>query len=1443
MASDSNDDMSMRSGGEDIRSASDLSEGIASPGSRVESPVSEEITGPASPPPAGDQVVQEENIIHARAYQLEMLEESLKRNVIVVMDTGSGKTQVAILRMRAALENSPSGKIVWFLVPTVALCYQQLQVIQSQIPGVQSKPLTGNDGIDTWSNTSIWNAFLENVSIVVSTYQVLSQALDHAFVQTDSLSLLVFDEAHNCVGDSPGRKIMTRYQENKQAGIPVPAILGLTASPTINASTSGLEIIERTLDAVCRTPTRHRAELLRQVKRPVMFPVPYGPGLNQNDPGIETQTMRSLMQAYLDLDINNDPYIVRKLAENTERSYLELQRAWMKQDTYVFKQMASFCRKSTEIRCELGPWAADYYIRSAITQYLDYANKSSQNNSAWELAEKRYLAGVLQKVELAQADHRDNLQVSSKVTKLIEQLVSCPANVQGIVFVKETATTHVLQRLLSMHKLTRTRFRTGSMVGASRYEARKRDVGELNRNDGLVDLELFRSGKLDILIATSVLEEGIDVPACNLVVCFDRPTHLKSFIQRRGRARMRESKLILMYDISSDSHMAWEKHEEEMRQHYEDQSRELKKLKAIEDAEIPSVAPFYTKHARARLELDDAKGHLDHFCGVIASREFVEWRPYYIITKVPYTRAKFEPPQVKATVVLPNSLPAHLRRIDGNDVWYSEKNACKDAAFEAYKRLYEAGLVNENLMPLKGNDLVEGLESRLSEIEVDERWNPWPHVARAWSGSQYHRYPVQLLDRSNAVLAEFSMVSPVQLPSIPMFDVFWGNKSWKVKISQRMATVVDLSRSAEETMALITLAYGHRFEVEDGRQHVIQFHSHGKPISRKDLGSQTITSGFLAQESGELQYLIRKTMNNSPYFYGECLPSEPSYDLVRKKRSNYEEAFLQENPFDGPWLALKRWPRRRDFLHEIRQDAKPEQRSAKPYEYIWPAAHCRMDSTPIVNVQFASLIPSITHILEIYLLGQELSTNTDFKELAFNDLRLLVTAISASSAREADDYQRLEFLGDVLLKLLSTISVAVNRPHFPEGYLSKMRVRMLSNSRLCKSSRDFGLARFIHTKEFTGHKWRPFYVDELASKEEVSGKRTMSTKILADVVESLTGAAYVDGGLGYNGLDKALRCLRLLIPGDVWRGLDEGRTALLSLRESKSKLPPTLAPLESLLGYSFSCKSLLVESMTHSSFNLASSNEQSLERLEFIGDAILDYLIVMELWERNLPESRMSPLRAACVNADLVGFLGMEWSISQHTANIENAVAVPAEFKIPFWKFMRHSSEAVGAVQKAAEERHALERDAILQAISSSRVYPWVLLSHIHIPKFFSDIFESVLAAVWLDSGDMSVCRSLLERIGILPFLRRILEDNVDVTHPKNKLGEIAGQRLVEYKVGLVTAEEAAYVCKVFVGDELVVEVGGGNHKDEVITKAAEKAYEVLRAKSDAEADAMEVDV
>jgi dsRNA-specific ribonuclease len=171
-------------------------------------------------------------------------------------------------------------------------------------------------------------------------------------------------------------------------------------------------------------------------------------------------------------------------------------------------------------------------------------------------------------------------------------------------------------------------------------------------------------------------------------------------------------------------------------------------------------------------------------------------------------------------------------------------------------------------------------------------------------------------------------------------------------------------------------------------------------------------------------------------------------------------------------------------------------------------------------------------------------------------------------------------------------------PLWHEGYLSAKKDRVVSNLRLSRAALEVGLDRFIITKPFTGHKWRPLYTDDILGLSDAS-TRDMSTKVLADVVEALIGAAFVDGGL-----PKALKCLQVFLPELKWQSLATRRSFLFQ-RALDVALPATLKPLEDLIGYTFNKKALLVEAMTHASYKGSSS--ESLERFEFLGDAGRSY--------------------------------------------------------------------------------------------------------------------------------------------------------------------------------------------------------------------------------------------
>lgn len=121
----------------------------------------------------------------------------------------------------------------------------------------------------------------------------------------------------------------------------------------------------------------------------------------------------------------------------------------------------------------------------------------------------------------------------------------------------------------------------------------------------------------------------------------------------------------------------------------------------------------------------------------------------------------------------------------------------------------------------------------------------------------------------------------------------------------------------------------------------------------------------------------------------------------------------------------------------------------------------------------------------------------------FQEKGLLKQALTHSSfANEQkinkwDDYERLEFLGDAVLELVSSEYLYKNHPRLPEGELTKKRSSMVCEPALAYCARDVELGSFIF----------------LGKGEEASGGRKRDS-ITSDVLEAVIGAIYLDGGLG-----------------------------------------------------------------------------------------------------------------------------------------------------------------------------------------------------------------------------------------------------------------------------------------------------------------------------------------
>jgi hypothetical protein len=117
-----------------------------------------------------------------------------------------------------------------------------------------------------------------------------------------------------------------------------------------------------------------------------------------------------------------------------------------------------------------------------------------------------------------------------------------------------------------------------------------------------------------------------------------------------------------------------------------------------------------------------------------------------------------------------------------------------------------------------------------------------------------------------------------------------------------------------------------------------------------------------------------------------------------------------------------------------------------------------------------------------------------------------------------------------------------------------------------------------------------------------------------------------------------------------------------------------------------------------------------------------------------------------------------------------------------------------------------------------------------------------VLGAIFIDShGSMDACHAFLERIGLMKYLRRVLTEDIDIMHPKERLGVLAAKQqlklnyctepiLPESEEGdAVVAEFVPWKCRLTVGDEEMAVVDNGVSKIDAETKAAEAAVAMIR--------------
>ena len=816
-------------------------------------------------------------------------------------------------------------------------------------------------------------------------------------------------------------------------------------------------------------------------------------------------------------------------------------------------------------------------------------------------------------------------------------------------------------------------------------------------------------------------------------------------------------------------------------------------------------------------------------------------------------------------------LDPSLRVAETRQSWAAERAAKREAAFRAYKALYEAGLVNAHLLP-SVDDNLSSMPADYDDLDdyepqpFPELMNPSKAIAQEWAdgASTLFAATASLLDQDGKLTMSLLIYLPRAVPDVSLsWTLYWNEDTqYTLTITDRHAIHSGvmkahhlLHNAREASRLLLRTVFGPVLENTDS-----------SPVY---LFTPNISSDALAGwavENKEAQAALSYPMSNL-----RDSISDRSIGLIRDTRNGHrfiprglEEvvpSLARDYGYDEqdassarPVMCLigTHIPKKRDFLHRIPiQETESERFIAYTRQRNLPLVDTDVDKLPMQHSVAACFIPSITHVLELYLIAHEFNREI-IQPVGIRRLDLVLTALSHKSAHEQVNYERLEFFGDAILGFIVALHVFVANPKYPEHLLARGKESLVSNRRLAKVAQEKGLPRYINSRGFTHLKWRPQYISEVLEQMEIDCAREMSKKAPSDVVEALIAVAFIEGCQGHNetvlslsndysksqsdGLEKAFSCIKFFLAKPQWLpSCFEMQSHLQSqhstLSDSSSAIDSPQAQLtaaEALLNHRFARPSLLAEALTHPSytppFHQYMTAQRSYQRLEFLGDSILGFLVTRRLFNHQDPttgerlsHADMHEYRKAVVNGDFLGFLCLEHHVLEEGRDIvraDSAANGPSETmsapsKKPFatvqkqikkhlYHYLKLDPYTSGVSANLAKTIAAYDRlrDKLLDALlpsnepansndrssSTPQRYPWTLLYQLRAPKLLGDIIESCIAAVWIDSGEAAVWR-MLDAFGFSAILYKILAGNLLCTQPREMLQHQIQRDLGDAKV------------------------------------------------------------
>ena len=469
------------------------------------------------------------NILQSREYQKNISRHALSKNTLVILPTALGKTIISLLVSVNTLYNYRSKRIL-ILAPTRPLVNQHWKSFVSYLKFLDEQMAVVTGKIPPHARSIVWNR--NEIRLVFSTPEVVRNDIREKRLELNNFYLVVFDEAHRAVKDYAYTFISDQYMKHCS----FPLILGLTASP-------GSE--KNKIQEICNNLYTEHLEYKTEEDPDVMRYInPINIDWEWFDLPSEYQYVKSILKSMLDEKL--DWLISRKIITKNSKWIFkrdlismgdELRRTLItipeeRRRSLYFALMQQSNALSLMYCIELMESQGFYSLGTFLNRIQEEGGKSHKMlNDDKRIIEIRRLVEQLDKEHpkiqhlIKILDERFNSQIISKNTRNLGRRES-EEDSRVLVFTQYRDTAQHLVELLTKNKIRASKF-----VGQSK---RQGDPG-MKQEEQTTILEKFREGEFNVLVATSIAEEGLDIPEVDLVVFYEPiPSEIRH-IQRRGR--------------------------------------------------------------------------------------------------------------------------------------------------------------------------------------------------------------------------------------------------------------------------------------------------------------------------------------------------------------------------------------------------------------------------------------------------------------------------------------------------------------------------------------------------------------------------------------------------------------------------------------------------------------------------------------------------------------------------------------------------------------------------------------------------------------------------------------------------------------------------------------------------------------------------------------------